>query len=214
MIDHLVTALAEAQCGVFARFQLLELGATDSLIGRRTTAGRWIRLAPGVYGLPGHRDNWARRLWVTYLAAGDASVISHESAGSLRHTAGIPPGMLTVTVPHPQHQRVAGAVVHQSRFLPRHHWVLLFGRRTTTVARTLVDLAPALSRVRLDAAYEHGVLTGSLSQSTMARCFRSSIPVGEAWRSSVGCSMNEDRATSPPRASSSGCSSGPATWPV
>jgi hypothetical protein len=171
MIDHLVTLLAAQQYGVFARFQLVELGVHDSLIKRRVSSGMWVRLAPGVYGLPGHRDTWDQRLWVVYLAAGEAAAVSHDSAAAVSAMDGFPRDVLSVTVPHPQHQRVAGAIGHQTRYLPRHHWVNLYGRRTTTPARTLVDLAATTSRLRLDRAYESALLSGHLTHAKVSRCF-------------------------------------------
>ena len=171
MFDRQVATLAAAQYGVFARFQILGFGAYGALIERRLRSGRWIRLAPGVYGLPGHRDTWARRVWVTYLAAGADAVVSHQTAAALYGLPGLPRDQLSVTVPHPQHQRVAGASVHQTRILPRHHWVTFHGRRTTTLARTIVDLAPLLSRLRLDAAYEHALLSDHLTHAKMSHCF-------------------------------------------
>lgn len=171
MFDQLITQLAAGQHGVFARFQLIKLGVHDSLIKRRVASGMWVRLAPGVYGLPGHRDTWDQRLWVVYLAAGEAAAISHDSAAALAVLDGFPRDGLSVTVPHPQHQRVAGAIVHQTRFLPRHHWVNLYGRRTTTPARTLVDLAATTSPQRLDRAYESALLSGHVTHAKMSRCF-------------------------------------------
>ena len=58
MFDQQAATLATTQCGAFARFQLLALGVEPTLIKRRLRSGQWIRLAPGVYGLPGHRDSW------------------------------------------------------------------------------------------------------------------------------------------------------------
>jgi very-short-patch-repair endonuclease len=171
MADPIVAALAAAQLGVFARFQLLDKGVDASLVKRRVRSGAWVRLAPGVYGLPGFPDSWARRLWVTYLAAGSDSVVSHESAAADHAVPGFPRDLLTVTVPHPQHQRVAGATVHQSRVMHRHHWVNLYGRRTTTLARTLVDLAAGTSYARLDAAYEYALTTDHLTHARMVSCF-------------------------------------------
>src|SRR5215207_9829171 len=111
MSDSAVAMFAQAQLGVFARFQLLEVGVTQRVIDRRLQVGRWVRLAPGVYGLPSHPDSWAQQLWVTYLAAGQDAVVSHHAAAASFHVRQFPPGRLTVTVPHPQHQRVAGATV-------------------------------------------------------------------------------------------------------
>ncbi len=171
MFDPEVAAIAAVQMGVFARFQLLAAGVDPSRIKRRLQSGDWERLAPGVYGLPGHRESWARRLWVAYLAAGADAIVSHEAAASDYRVPGFPQGPLTITVPHPQHQRVAGATIHQSRVIERHHWIVLYGRRTTTLARTLVDLAAWTSYSRLDAAYEYALVTDHLTQARMAACF-------------------------------------------
>ncbi len=171
MFDQQVALLAATQSGVFARFQLLALGIEPTLIKRRLRSGHWARMAPGVYGLPGHRDTWDQQLWVTYLAAGTESNVSHDAAAAVYRVDGFPKTALSVTVPHPQNLRVAGATVHQSRYLPRHHWVSLYGRRTTTLARTLVDLAATTSRLRLDRAYESALLTEHLTHAKMARCF-------------------------------------------
>ena len=171
MFDDLVSDLARRQLGVFARFQLLELGITQRVIDRRLATGRWLRLAPGVYGLPGHYDSWSRRLWVVYLAAGRDALVSHHSAAAVYRVRQFPEGVLSVMVPHPQHQRVAGATVHQTRVLRRHHWLNLYGRRTTTLARTLVDLAAIVPYRDLDLAYEDAILTDHLTHAGMSRCF-------------------------------------------
>jgi very-short-patch-repair endonuclease len=97
--------------------------------------------------------------------------VSHESAVADFGLPDFPRTLLAVTVPHPEHQRVAGAVVHQTRWLPRHHWLNFGGRRTTTMARTLVDLAATTSRIQLDRAYEDALLTKHLTYEKMSRCF-------------------------------------------
>ena len=178
MHDPVVVELALAQLGVFARFQLLALGVEPTLIKRRLRAGHWEHLAPGVYGLPAHRDTWDRRLWVVYLAAGARAVVSHHAAAALYGLTGFPRKVLAVTVPHRQHLRVLGATVHQTRDLPDHHWLNFGGRRMTTLARTLVDLAATTSRLRLDRAYEDALLAGHLTHARMHRCFEELLVPG------------------------------------
>jgi very-short-patch-repair endonuclease len=191
VFDLDVAALAATQCGAFARFQVLALDGYDAQIGRRIRAGRWIRLAPGVYGLPGHRDSWARRLWVVYLAAGEVAVVSHESAVAPYRLTGIPRDVLAVTVPHPQHLRVAGATVHQTRHLPDHHWVNIAGRRTTTLARSLVDLAATTSKARLDRAYEDALLTDHLTHARMTRTFAELLRPGRKGMTKLASILDE-----------------------
>ena len=191
MHDPVIAELASRQYGVFARFQLLALGVHPKVIDRRLAAGRWVRLAPGVYGLPGHRDTWDQRLWVVYLAAGEAATVSHDSAAALAVMDGFSRDVLSVTVPHPHHQKVAGAIVHQTRFLPRHHWVNLYGRRTTTPARTLVDLAATTSRLRLDRAYESALLSDHLTHAKMSRCFGELLLPGRKGMTKVASILDE-----------------------
>jgi very-short-patch-repair endonuclease len=167
-----VADLAAKQCGVFARFQVFELGGNDWTIKQGLRKGLWVRVAPGVYAFSGHPSTWNRRLWIAYLTAGERAVVSHQSAAAQYDSPGIPRIDLHLTVPHPDHQRVRGAVVHQTRVLPRHHWLYLFGRRTTTLGRTIVDLAPTLTLKHLGLVYEHGIVTEHLNFAKMSRTVR------------------------------------------
>lgn len=172
MIEQLVAELAAAQYGVVARFQLLELGVSDAYIRACLRSGEWIRLAPGVYGYRGHRETWERKVWTKYLAAGRHATVSHRTAAASLRVEGFPRRGVDLTVLHPGHQRVAGATVHQTRYLPPHHTITFNGRRTTTLARTLVDLSPQLSFKRLELAYEHSIVTDHLDYAKMNRAFR------------------------------------------
>lgn len=186
MVEHLVAELAAAQYGVIARFQLLELGVSDAFIRTRLRSGEWVRLAPGVYGYRGHRDTWERRVWIAYLAAGEKAAVSHQTAAASFRVDGFPRRDIYLTVPHPSHQRVAGATVHQSRYLPPHHTVIFNGRRTTTLSRTLVDLAPELSFKRLELAYEHAIVTDHLTYAKMCRTFRELATPGRRGMEKLG----------------------------
>ena len=68
-VDAAIAALAQLQYGVFARQQALDAGASSSLIKRRVAAERWQRVAPGVYGLPGHPASFRRSVWIALLDA-------------------------------------------------------------------------------------------------------------------------------------------------
>ena len=190
-IDDLIAALAGNQAGTFSRSQVLDLGGDDDLIHRRRRAGAWLRLRPGVYGFADHRDTFDRRLWIVYLAAGPDPVVSHDTAAAQRGQPGFRKEALHLTVPHPQHQRVLGATVHQSRTLPGHHWVLLRGRRTTTYARTLVDLAATTGRAQLDLGVQHGIITGQLTIGGMARTFEDLLVPGRRGMAKLGSVLDE-----------------------
>lgn len=154
-------------------------------------SGAWLHLAPGVYALPGHRATWERRLWVAYLTTGATAIVSHQTAAALHGLPGFPRRGLHVTVPHPGHQRVRDTTVHQTRVLPRHHWLLLNGRRTMTLSRSLVDLAPVASRKRLELGYEHGIVTGRLSHAKMNRTFLELVTPNRKGMTKLGAVLDE-----------------------
>lgn len=191
MIEQLVADLAAAQYGVIARFQLLEMGVSDAYIRAQLRSGTWVRLAPGVYGFRSHRDTWDRRVWIRYLAAGEKAAVSHQTAAASYRVVGFPRRGVHLTVPHPGHQRVTGATVHQSRVLPPHHTVMFNGRRTTSLSRTLVDLAPLISFKKLELAYEHAIVTDHLTYSKMTRTFRELATPGRRGMSKLGRVLDE-----------------------
>ncbi len=159
-IDEAVAALAAHQCAAFARRQAYELGVDRSRLTRRVAAGRWLDLGHGVLGFPGQAATWHRRLWIAHLQAGPASVVSHESAAALHGMTGVAAERVVLTVPHPFHRRLDGAVVHQISDLLEHTpdqvtSAVVPGLPVTTPARTVVDLAASMRRPRLKAVVEH-----------------------------------------------------------
>ena len=173
LIDILVATLAETQQGVFSRAQALALGATEEVIRQRLASGRWVRLAPGVYGLAGVPPSFRRDLWVAHLAVGPASVVSHESAAALHGFTGFPMRAVTLTAPRGSHPRVAGAVVHQLDDVQPDHHSSLAGLPVTTVERTLVDLAAVSRKGRLEAALDDAVAARRVRVPDVGRCLAS-----------------------------------------
>ena len=157
-VDALLYAFAIAQCGVFTRRHVLDLGGSDDLIRRRLRSGRWERVAPGVYRLAGSPPTWRQRLWIARFAVDPLAVVSHESAGALRRWPGFAEGPVVLLVAHGAHPRVTGATVHQTRDLWMVDTEVIDGLPVTTPARTLLDLASTgTSKARLAAATDHAV---------------------------------------------------------
>ena len=180
-IDRLVAWLSSLQCGVFSRSQVLGLGGDDGLIRRRLQQGRWDRVAPGVYRLPGALETWRQRLWVARLAVDLFAVVSHESAAALHQWPGFPEGPVSLLVAHGSHPRVAGAVIHQTRDLWLVDTEVVDQLIVTTPPRTLLDLSGSGTRFsRLVAAVDHGLthrqLTYAAIQAEMAEQARRGKP--------------------------------------
>jgi hypothetical protein len=150
--------LAARQHGVFSRAQALDAGATPRLVSSRLTSGRWILLAPGVYGYPGHADTWRRRLWIASLNAGPSSVVGFEAAGLVQSLGPLPPCGPTLVVERSRRHAPNGVAWHRLDDLDPSHIEVIDGLRVTTVPRTLLDLASVLRRSRYELVVEDAIV--------------------------------------------------------
>lgn len=131
--------------GMATREELLAVGVPGWLIDRRVREGRWARRAPRIItsttgDLP---PDAVRRL---ALRAMPQAVLSHESAAVV-HGLRIVEAEVHVTVRHSTSRtRIDGVVVHQSARAPGP--ARRRGYPVTGVARTVVDVALGLDRLR------------------------------------------------------------------
>jgi very-short-patch-repair endonuclease len=119
------------------------LGFDRSAIQRRERSGRLIRLYRGVYAV-GHVSEAPEAEWLAAVkACGPGASLSHLDAGELWEFVE-PEGEHLPHITVSGNRTVPGIRVHRSSLDPRdvtHHR----GIPVTTPARTLVDLAPALT---------------------------------------------------------------------
>lgn len=146
--DAAIAAIADTQHGVVARSDLRDLGLSADSIDRRVAAGRLHQVHRGVYAV-GHRRLTRDGIWLSaVLAAGPGAALSHRDAGALHGLGQWSYGPVEVTAP----TRVRSSPrlrVHARRVLAPGDVTTVAGIPTTTVERTLVDLAGVLSRDRL-----------------------------------------------------------------
>jgi hypothetical protein len=125
---------------------------------RRTLVAKGV-LVPvhrGVARHAAHPESWQQRVLAAVQAAGDGAVASHATAGRLWRldAAGPTPGVEVSLPPGRQCRPLTGVGLHRCSDLGPAD----VGRRgpipCTTVARTLLDLAPALSEPALEAALD------------------------------------------------------------
>jgi very-short-patch-repair endonuclease len=154
-----VGLIAAEQHGVVARVQLLAAGVVGSAIDRALCAAKLYRVHRGVYAAvapellteDGH-------LVAALLAAGDGALLSHGTAAWRWRIIPAPPSVITLAVP--RHRTVEGLKLHVSGNL-RPGDTIDNGRfPTTSVARTLLDLATrydrrALLRALAEAEFQH-----------------------------------------------------------
>jgi very-short-patch-repair endonuclease len=142
------------------RAQLLAAGVSPSALGRALRAGKLHRVHRGVYAAvapellteEGH-------LLAALLAAGDGAVLSHGTAAWRWRIIPAPPSMIELALPR-DHAEIQGLKLFVSRNL-RPGDTSVNGRfPTTSVPRTLLDLATryergALLRALAEAEFQH-----------------------------------------------------------
>ncbi|MGH2992528.1 MAG: DUF559 domain-containing protein [Solirubrobacterales bacterium] len=151
-LEREIAALAARQRGVVTRPQLLDIGLTRAAIDNRVKAARLHAVHRGVY-LVGHAvpAEGAREL-AAVLACGPGSVISHRSAAALWRVLSVVREDLDVTVPGRFQGHRPGIRVHRVAALDRGDVRRARGIPVTTPARTLLDLAAAVSPRELERA--------------------------------------------------------------
>jgi very-short-patch-repair endonuclease len=157
--SEVVRAIARNQAGIVSRAQLRAAGVDGSMVGRALRAGKLHGVHRGVYATvapellteEGH-------LVAALLAAGDGALLSHGTAAWRWRIIPALPSVITLVVPRPR--TVEGLKLHVSGNL-RKDDITLNGRfRSTTVPRTLLDLATrydhrALLRALAEAEFHH-----------------------------------------------------------
>lgn len=143
--------LARAQHGVVARRQLVALGLGRGAIDWRLRSGRLRRIHRGVYStVPRGLSQRGRWLAAVLAYDGDA-VLSHISAGGLWGLLR-PRGAIHVTSPNGRGGR-RGIDLHRIPIEPDER-MIRDAIPTTTVARTLLDLAQVLPPGGVRSAWE------------------------------------------------------------
>jgi very-short-patch-repair endonuclease len=158
--DVLVARLAAQQYGHVTRRQLLELGFTRHAIESRLENGRLIEVHRGVYAVGHVRREAVARAAAAVLACGDAAVLSYFSAAALWGMGTRWPAIPEITVP--ARRRPSGVRVHvhpaiESQDIRRHRAI-----RVTSPARTLLDIAPMLTKPQLARAVNEARLNAGV----------------------------------------------------
>ena len=142
--------LASEQHGVVSRRQLVQLGFGRQAIQRRLTSRRLRRLHPGVYAVGHWALTPASRDLAAVLACGPHALLSHQAAGARLGLLQRGGGPVEVTAPRGCKPK-PGIDVHNTRAIHPDDRYEVDGIPTTSVARTIVDLAAVLTDRRLTA---------------------------------------------------------------
>lgn len=179
-LDDRLMPILVAHHGLVSRAHVLSAGGTDDEISGRLRAGRWERVAPGVYRLVGFPATWESLVLGGVLSAGPGARASHLTAAVLHDIPGFGRGTPEISVHRSQDRRRAQVRVHTSTDLERSSVVARYGIPTTDVNRTLLDIGRVVGDQRLHRAIEHCRRTGATDWSavigTLARHARRGRP--------------------------------------
>lgn len=138
--------LAEAQDGYFSTHQAVEAGITAINVGKAAANGQLTRTSRGVYRLakyPITSENvhlWEAVLW-PQVRTEIQGTLSHYTALHLHELSDVNREDVHITVPiRLRRQTPSDLVVHKAD-LPKYDRTFIDGLPTTTVARTLLDIA-------------------------------------------------------------------------
>ena len=137
-------------------------------MSRRVMTGRWVEVYPAVYRLPGATRTGRQRAMAAVLWGGDASAISHTTAGRLLRLDAVRSSELHLTVPPGIGRRARETVLHRMP-LPRGSLVIVDGIRCTGATRTIVDCAALLDDESLEDAFEQARRVGLTNVATLLR---------------------------------------------
>jgi very-short-patch-repair endonuclease len=158
-VQQVIGELAARSHGVVTRSQLLRAGVTARDVERRLASRALLREHRGVYRV-GHRaPSVQARYLAAVLACGEGALLSGFAAAHLL-------GILRGRAPAPEvttttERRVEGIKTHRSRALTPRDRAICQGIPVTSVPRTLVDVASAmtvddLARVCHEAGVRYG----------------------------------------------------------
>ncbi len=150
-----LASIAERRYGLLTTVDLLGAGVGRREIGRWVADGRLVREARSVYRVAGCPTSVEGSIAAAILVHGDGTWASHRTAAWL---AGLPgfgrPGRVELTRLATASAARSAALVHRTSLLPPHHVTTVRGLPSTTVARTLFDLAGDVGELLLRRAVE------------------------------------------------------------
>ncbi len=161
--NEVLAELAACQHGVFALWQLPELGIRPSTVRSRVARRALHRVHPDVVSV-GHPLLLTRagRFMAAVLACGDGAALSHRSAACHRGLRADNRSTIDVTSPKSRGRGIDAISAHSGATLLPRDVEIVDGIPCTTLARTLLDLAEVVSRRSLERAIDRAEILRSL----------------------------------------------------
>ncbi|WP_445148189.1 DUF559 domain-containing protein [Baekduia sp. Peel2402] len=167
-------AFAAARHAVISRAELRSLGLGDDAIDHRLALGRLHRLYRGVYAI-GHTITSREGRWLAaVLACGEGAALSHFDAASHHDLMASRGSKIHVIRPTnagraPDPKRIA---LHRVGTLRPEEVTTVDGIPTTTVARTLLDLARHVHHTKLEDVIQRAIRLHRFDLLDVRRCLQ------------------------------------------
>jgi hypothetical protein len=137
---------ASAQAGYFTAAQALDHGFSSALLTHHTMAGRFLRVARGLYRLRDYPSAPGEEIVAAWLRQGPQAVVSHESALELLGLSDVIADRVHLTVSRERRRLVAqpGVMIHTTTHpLTDADIISRQGLRLTAPPRAIADVAAA-----------------------------------------------------------------------
>lgn len=138
--------VASGQQGYFTSPQAAAAGYSRSLLSHHSKGGRFVRIRQGIYRLRQYPTSPTEEVVAAWLAVGDASVVSHESALGLLQLVDTIPDQVHLTIPRAKRYQKAspGIKIHTTtRPLAKEEVITRDGISITSATRSILDFAEA-----------------------------------------------------------------------
>lgn len=157
-MDPLAT-LADRQYGVFSAGDARRLGLGRGALDARTRSGRYERVGRETYRVVGASTTWHQAVMRAVLDAGAGSAAARATALRL-HEVGRDNGVIDVVVPRQRRIDRPDVRLHTATALPAEDVAPVAGIPTTTIERTILDVAGDRHRHALASIVDASIAAG------------------------------------------------------
>ncbi|HTU15478.1 MAG TPA: DUF559 domain-containing protein [Solirubrobacterales bacterium] len=186
-VSDVICRVSSEQHGLCSRRQLVEAGLSRAAVSSRVESGWLVVVYPGVYSVGRPVDTQRGRWMAAVLDCGPGAVLCRASAATLLGFGSENPRTAVLRSFNRSRRTRARDfgrypdlrfAIHRTRYLPPHEVTAIDGIPTTSVARTLLDLASVLSRGQLERYFDSAGRMGLLDWQALA----SMMNRGPGWR--------------------------------
>lgn len=166
--DAIIADIGRRQHGIVTRTQLRAAGIGRGSINTRIARSSLLRVYHGVYAIGHAPTTQDARYMAAVLAVGAGAAVSHHAAADLHRLTRAAPPRLDITSSG-CFRGTIGGTAHRSRSFVVEEVTRVRGIPTTSVARTLVDLADVLTLGQLVNVIHEAEFRGRLNLRALSR---------------------------------------------